>query len=88
MIVEVTPIWVYITVIIIAAFVVSISLMVKSSGEFSPEEVEEEADTFAGDIRDSHGPITTFLWVSYAGLAIWAIIYFYLHFNEFLSLFY
>lgn len=82
--VMVDPTYVYITLGIVAAGVILIGLMVKSSDEFSVEETEHNADEFAGVIRDSHGPVTTWLWVAYIVIVVWAIAYLIQHGAEFL----
>jgi hypothetical protein len=82
-IVAVDPIYAYITVAIIVAGSILMYLMVKSSNEFSVEETEENSDDFAGVIRDSHGPVTSWLWVAYIVMVIWAIAYLIQHSAEF-----
>jgi len=57
--------------------------MVKSSDEFSVEDAEANADDFAGEIRDSQGPVTSWLWVAYAVMIIWAVAYLIQHASEF-----
>jgi hypothetical protein len=82
-IVAVDPVYAYITVAIIAAGSILMYLMVKSSDEFSVEETEKNSDDFAGVIKDSHGPVTTWLWVAYIVMVIWAIAYLIQHSAEF-----
>jgi len=82
--VMVDPTYAYITLGIIAAGVILIGLMVKSSDEFTVEETEHNSDEFAGVIRDSHGPVTTWLWVAYIVIVVWAIAYLIQHSSEFL----
>ena len=84
-IVRTDPTFAYITVGIIAAFVVLMFLMVKSSGEFSVEETEKNAGEFAGVIKESHGPVTTWLWIAYIVMIIWAIAYLIQHSAEFFT---
>jgi hypothetical protein len=83
--VQVDPLYAYITVGIIAAGAVLMYLMVKSSCEFSVEETEKNSDDFAGVIKDSHGPITTWLWVAYVVMVVWAIAYLIQHISEFIN---
>ena len=85
-IVAVNPVYVYITLAIIAAAVILMWLMVKSSDEFTVEETEKNSDDFAGVIRDSHGPVVTWLWIAYAVMIIWAIAYLIQHMSEFPTL--
>lgn len=82
-IVAVDPIYAYTTVAIIVAGSILMYLMVKSSNEFSVEETEENSDDFAGVIKDSHGPVTSWLWVAYIVMVIWAIAYLIQHSAEF-----
>jgi hypothetical protein len=82
-IVAVDPVYAYITLAVIAAGSILMYLMVKSSDEFSVEETEKNSDEFAGEIRDSHGPITSWLWIAYIVMIIWAIAYLIQHSVEF-----
>ena len=84
-IVQVDSFYAYVTVGIVAAAAILMYLMVKSSEEFTVEETEENSDDFAGVIKDSHGPVTTWLWVAYIVLVIWAIAYLLQHISEFLN---
>ncbi len=84
-IVAVDPFYAYVTIAIIAAGSILMYLMVKSSDEFSVEETEKNADDFAGVIKDSHGPVTKWLWVAYIVIVIWAIAYLIQHSAEFAS---
>ncbi len=86
--IHVDPWWAYFAMLMIGAFVVSIGLMVKSSREFSQEEVAKTADDFAGVVRDAHGPITSFLWACYMVMVLWVIAYLWQHSSEFFSLYY
>lgn len=85
MVVYVSPIMAYIALIIIGGLVVLIYLMLKSSNEYSVEDTERSAVEFAHTIKDSHGPITTWLWVVYVVLVVWAIIYILLNLAAFIS---
>jgi len=82
-VVAVDPIYAYIAVAIIAAGSILMYLMVRSSDEFSVEETEKNSDDFAGVIKDSHGPVTIWLWVAYIVMLIWAIAYLIQHSAEF-----
>jgi hypothetical protein len=86
-IVQVDDFYAYVTVGIVAAGVILMYLMVKSSDEFTVKETEENSDEFAGIIKDSHGPVTTWLWVAYIVMVVWAIAYLIQHISEFLNFF-
>jgi hypothetical protein len=82
-IVFVNPTFAYISIAIIAAGALLMWLMVKSSGEFTVEDTEANAEEFAGTIQESQGPITKWLWVAYAVMIIWAVAYLIQHGAEF-----
>ena len=82
-IVYVDPTYVYVALIFIAGGVILMWLMVKSSDEYSVEETEENAEDFGGEVKESQGPVTTWLWVVYIGLITWAIAYLIQHASEF-----
>jgi uncharacterized membrane protein len=84
-IVFVNPVWAYIALVFIAGGSILMYLIVKSADEFSVEETEKNADEFAGIIKDSHGPITTWLWVVYIAMIVWAIAYLIQHAGEFVT---
>jgi Na+/serine symporter len=83
---QVDPYWTYVAILMIASLGVITYLMVKSAKQFPPERVEETAHEFAGVIKDSHGPVTYFLWATYMGLLVWAVAYLIQHSHEFLEL--
>jgi hypothetical protein len=84
-IVQVNSFYAYVTLGIVTAASVLMYLMVKSSEEFTVEETEKNSDDFAGVIKDSHGPVTTWLWVAYIVMVVWAIAYLIQHISEFLN---
>lgn len=86
--IEVSPVWVYVMFIMIAAIVVAVSLMVVSAKQISPEKIAAESEEFAGVVRDSKGPVTYFLWACYAGLFLWVVAYLIQHAGEFFQLSY
>jgi hypothetical protein len=84
-IVFVDPTFAYLALVLVGAGVLVVYLIVRSSDEFSVEDTEANSEDFAGEIRDSHGPVTKWLWIVYIGLVIWAIAYFVQHWAEFSS---
>jgi diacylglycerol kinase len=84
-IVFVDPFFAYISLAFIVGGSILMYLIVKSAGEFSVEETEKNADEFAGIIKDSHGPVTTWLWVVYVAMIVWAIAYLIQHAGEFVN---
>jgi hypothetical protein len=82
-IVELNPNDVCLALFLIAAVIIAIVLIVRSSDEYSVEETEKNSEEFAGVIRDSKGPVTKWLWAVYIVLIIWAIAYLVQHWSEF-----
>ena len=82
----VDPTYAYVVLGIMIAGAILMWLMVRSSGEYTVERTEEESEDFAGEIRDSHGPVTSWLWVTYIVIFVWAIAYLIQHGAEFPSL--
>jgi hypothetical protein len=84
-VVKVDYFYAWVTIGIVATASILMYLMVKSSEDFSVEETENNSDDFAGVIRDSHGPVTKWLWVAYIVMVIWAIAYLIQHIAEFIN---
>jgi hypothetical protein len=84
-IVQVDYFYAWVTFGIVAAASILMYLMVRSSDDFTVEEMEENSDDFAGVIRDSHGPVTKWLWIAYIVMVIWAIAYLIQHIAEFIN---
>ena len=84
-IVMVDPLYAYLSLLFIAAGSILMYLIVKSSDEFTVEDTENNADEFAGIIKDSHGPVTSWLWIAYTALIIWTVAYLIQHSAEFIS---
>ena len=64
------------------AFVVLFLLLIRGSG-YSVADTEMHAADYAGDIREGHGGVTVFLWVTFTGIFAWTIVYFAMHWHEF-----
>jgi hypothetical protein len=82
-IVAVDPTFAYFTFFVIAAGVILVYLIVKSSDDFTVEDAEANADDFAGIIKDSQGPVTKWLWVAYGVVIVWVVAYLIQHASEF-----
>lgn len=78
--------WV-VTLISIAALATGIYFIISSGKDYSQERAESEAEDYAGIIEEARGPVTWFLWLSYAAIFIWTIYYFVAHGSEFSVLF-
>jgi amino acid transporter len=70
----------------VAALVVTTCLAMVSGKRYRQREAEAHATTYAGVIREAHGPLTALLYVSYAVIALWSIAYLVAHWHEFAAL--
>ena len=77
----------YITLICIFGFVAVLVLLLRSGRHYSVKDVESQSSRFAGIIREGHGGMTAFLWVLFAVIFIFTIVYFVLHASEFAIIF-
>jgi hypothetical protein len=54
---------------------------------YTVEDTEAHAEEFAETIKEGHGKMTIFLWVSFAALFIWAVVYLVMNWQQFYVLF-
>jgi hypothetical protein len=77
----------YITLLSIAAVVVLAALLLWSGKGYSVRDAQSHAEDYAGVIKEGHGGVTVFLWVLFAVILIWTVVYFVLHAGEFAIIF-
>jgi len=73
----------YIVLAIIAVFVVSVALLLRSGHGYSTKEADAHAVDFPAGLKEAHGRIPAFLWVYFAAMLMWAVAYFAVHRAEF-----
>ena len=74
-------------VISIIGSVVFLWLALLSGSRYSVEDTEAHSSDYGEVIKEGHGGMTVFLWISFAGLFIWTIVYFVLNWEQFLVIF-
>jgi hypothetical protein len=75
-------------VIIVAVSVVVITWLILRSGQgYGVHDTEAHAVSYADDVKEGHGGMTLFLWVSFIAIIIWCIIYLVQHASEFSVIF-
>lgn len=77
----------WIVVICIVGIVVFLWLFISGGEKYSVEDAEAHAEDFAGVIKEGHGGMTVFLWVSFALIFSWTIFYFIINGYQFLVIF-
>ena len=70
-----------------AGFVVYTWLVLRSGHGYSVHDTETHAADYANVIKEGHGGLTAFLWVSFILIFGWTIMYFVTHWGEFARLF-
>jgi hypothetical protein len=71
----------------IVAFVILTWLVLRSGHDYSVHDTETHAADYANVIKEGHGGLTAFLWVSFALIFGWSIMYLVTHASEFDRLF-
>jgi len=61
-------------VLLVTVFI-AIYFGVKSGDKYSVEDSESDAVSFAGEIKEGEGPMTTFLKIGYLVIIVWAVVY-------------
>jgi hypothetical protein len=73
----------YIAFICIVAFTVLLILLLRSGHNYSVHDAEAHSTNYANVIKEGHGGLTAFLWLLYATIFIWTIVYLVMHWSEF-----
>lgn len=77
----------YLLFICIISFAVLMVLLLRSGHDYSVHDTEAHSTSYGNVIKEGHGGVTAFLWVLFAVIFIWTIVYFILHINEFSLIF-
>jgi len=67
--------------------IILIWLMVTGGKKYMSEDAEAHAQEYAGLVKEGHGGMTGFLWMSFAMVLIWTVVYLMLHWREFAVVF-
>jgi hypothetical protein len=78
---------VYIVLGSIACFTLLLVLLLRSGKGYSERHSEADAVEYSGKIKEAHGRMTAFLWLTFGFMFVWTIIYFALHWREFIIIF-
>ena len=73
----------YIVIAIAVSFVVVTWLALRSGHGYSVHDTEAHSSSYADEIKEGHGGLTLFLWVSFAAILIWTVVYLVQHWSEF-----
>jgi hypothetical protein len=67
--------YLWLTLVWIAAICGMLALALRGGDRYSVHDAEAHAVTYGDSAREAHGPITAFLWVVYASVALFTIGY-------------
>jgi hypothetical protein len=73
----------YLVVAVAIVFVIITWLVLKSGKNYSVDDTEAHSTSYADVIKEGHGGLTIFLWVSFAVILVWTVIYLVQHWSEF-----
>ncbi len=60
---------------LLVSLIIAIYFGVRSGDKYSVEDAERDAVSFAREITEAEGPVTTFLKIAYIVLIVWAVVY-------------
>jgi hypothetical protein len=78
---------IWLVLAVISATGILIWLMLRSGKGYSVQDTEAHATNYADEVKEGHGRMTLFLWVSFVVILIWTIVYFIQHAGEFAVIF-
>jgi|WetSurMetagenome_2_1015567.scaffolds.fasta_scaffold362617_1 hypothetical protein len=78
----------FFTLLIIAVVGILTYLAVRSGSGYSVKDAEAHAERFAGDVKEGHGGMTAFCWVTIGAIIIWSIVYLIMNWSEFAVVFF
>jgi hypothetical protein len=76
-----TSFWVFVTCVV--ALCVFIWLFAMGKKNYSVDDTESHAEQFGGVIKEGHGGMTPFLWVSFAVIFSWTVYYLAVNWSQF-----
>ena len=73
----------WLTVLIVISFAVAMYFMFRSGQSYTVHDTQSHAVDYGNVIKEGHGGLTAFLWISYGGIIVWTMIYLIQHWSEF-----
>jgi hypothetical protein len=80
---RVPSVFFWLTIAIILATGIFTWLWLRGGHNYSVNDTEAHASDYGHVIKEGHGGLTAFLWISYAVIFIWTIVYLAQHWSEF-----
>jgi hypothetical protein len=77
----------YLVLTVALGFVIITWLVLRSGKNYSVNDTEAHSTNYADVIKEGHGGLTMFLWVSFTVILIWTVVYLVQHWSEFAEIF-
>jgi hypothetical protein len=77
----------YLVIAVAVSVVILTWLALRSGHGYSVHDTEAHAVNYADEIKEGHGGMTLFLWLSFLAIIIWTIVYLVQHGSEFSVIF-
>ena len=77
----------YIVIATVVSFVIGMWLLLRSGHGYSVHDTEAHSTNYADTIKEGHGGLTLFLWLTFIVILIWTIVYLVQHWYEFSVIF-
>jgi hypothetical protein len=75
------------TLLCVFGFLIFMVLLLRSGSGYTEKDLDAHAVGFPGGLREGHGGVPAFLWLAFAAMFVWTIVYFIQHVAEFAVIF-
>jgi Ca2+/Na+ antiporter len=77
----------YLVLAVAVSVVILTWLILRSGHKYSVHDTEAHSTSYADVIKEGHGGLTLFLWISFITIFVWTIVYLVQHASEFSEIF-
>jgi hypothetical protein len=77
----------YLVIAVAVSVIILTWLALRSGHGYSVHDTEAHSTNYADVIKEGHGGLTLFLWVSFITIVVWTIVYLVQHWSEFSVIF-
>jgi hypothetical protein len=77
----------YLVIVVAVSVIILTWLILRSGDNYSVHDTEAHAVNYANEIKEGHGGMTLFLWLSFTAIIVWTIVYLVQHASEFSIIF-
>lgn len=77
----------YLVIAVAVSVVILTWLILRSGHGYSVHDTEAHSTNYADIIKEGHGGLTLFLWLSFLAIIVWTVVYLVQHWSEFSVIF-